>query len=176
MRSARPLVFLLLLALTVSVAGCSGGPGARAWAASVCTTLDPWRAEISSLTSRTQQQMSAATTPGQAKENLMRLFAGAADASEQARAGVAKAGVPDVDQGRQIADGFTGSLAAMRDAYGRARSGIEALPTAPANAFYQQVTQVVEQLQTDYQASSLDTSKLDSKELKDAFDEVPECR
>lgn len=176
MRSARPLVFLLLLVLTVSVAGCSGGPGARAWAASVCTTLDPWRAEISSLTSRTQQQMSAATTPGQAKENLMRLFAGAADASEQARAGVAKAGVPDVEQGRQIADGFTGSLAAMRDAYGRARSGIEALPTAPANAFYQRVTQVVQQLQTDYQASSLDTSKLDSKELKDAFDEVPECR
>jgi hypothetical protein len=176
MRSARPLVLLLLLALTVSVAACAGGPGARAWAASVCTTLDPWRAEISSLTSRTQQQMNAATTPGQAKENLMRLFAGAADASERARAGVAEAGVPDVAQGKQIADGFTGSLAAMRDAYGRARSGIEALPTAPANAFYQQVTQVVQQLQTDYQASGLDTSKLESKELKDAFDEVPECR
>lgn len=176
MRPARPLVLVLLLVLVASIAGCSGAQGARAWAASVCTALDPWRSEISSLTSRTQQQMKAATTPGQAKENLMRLFAGAADASERARAGVVEAGVPDVDQGRQIADGFTGSLAAVRDAYGRARSGIEALPTAPATTFYQQVTQVVERLQSDYQASSLDTSKLNSTELQEAFDELPECR
>ena len=176
MRPARPLALLVSLVLVISAAGCSGGPGARAWAAAVCTTLEPWRTEISSLTGRTQQLMSAATTPGQAKENLMRLFSGAADASEQARAGVAKAGVPDVDQGRQIADGFTGSLAAMRDAYGRARAGVEGLRTAPADTFYQEVTQVVAKLQDEYQASSLDTSNLNSQELKEAFDEVPECR
>jgi len=176
MRPARPLVLVLLLAFATAAAGCSGAHGARAWAASVCTTLEPWRTEIGSLTSRAQQQMSALTTPGQAKENLSRLFAGAEDASEKARAGVVKAGVPDVDNGKQIADGFTTSLAAMRDAYGRARTGIESLKTAPSEAFYQQVTKVVEQLQADYSASSLDTSKLNSTELKDAFDEVPECR
>jgi hypothetical protein len=176
MRPARPLALVLLVVLLTTAAGCSGGPGARAWAAAVCTTLDPWRTEISSLTGRTQQLMNAATTPGQAKENLMRLFAGAADASERARAGVAKAGVPDVEQGRQIADGFTGSLAAMRDAYGRAKTGVEGLRTAPANTFYEEVTQVVKKLQDDYQASSLDTSNLNSQELKEAFDEVPECR
>jgi hypothetical protein len=38
------------------------------------------------------------------------------------------------------------------------------------------VTEVVDRLQTDYQASSLDTSNLNSVELKAAFDEVPECR
>jgi len=176
MRPARPLVLLALLALAASLAGCGGSPGARAWAASVCTTLEPWRTEIGSLTSRTQQQMDTATTPGQAKENLMRLFGGAADASERARAGVAKAGVPDVDDGARIAEGFTGSLAATRDAYARAQSGIKGLATAPAETFYQQVSKVVEQMQTDYQASSLDTSNLNSVELKDAFDEVPECR
>jgi hypothetical protein len=176
MRPARPLALVLLLAFAALSAGCSGSHGARAWAASVCTTLEPWRTEIGSLTSKAQAQMSALTTPGQAKENLSRLFGGAEDASEKARAGVVKAGVPDVDDGKQIADGFTGSLAAMRDAYGRARTGIQALPTAPSETFYQQVTKVVEQLQTDYQASSLDTSKLNSQELKAAFDEVPECR
>lgn len=160
----------------MSAAACSGDHGPRAWAAAVCTTLSPWRTEIGSLTSRTQQQMSAATTPGQAKENLMRLFAGAQDASERARAGVARAGVPDVDGGKQIAAGFTGSLAAMRDAYGRAKSGIEALRTAPAKTFYEQVGQVVDKLNAEYTASSLDTSKLNSPELKDAFDSVPECR
>ena len=114
MRPVRPFAALLLLALVLPAAACSSAPGAHAWAAAVCTTLGPWRAEIGSLTSRTQQQMSAATTPGQAKENLMRLFAGAAEASERARAGVAEAGVPDVTNGQQIAAGFTGSLAAVR--------------------------------------------------------------
>jgi hypothetical protein len=176
MRPARPLASVVLVALMSITAGCSGTHDARAWAASVCTTLEPWRTEIGSLTSRAQQQMSALTTPGQAKENLTRLFAGAEAASEQARAGVAKAGVPDVDGGAKIADSFLGSLAAMRDAYGKARSGIQSLPTAPAGTFYDQVRTVVTQLQTDYQASSLDTSNLNSKELQAAFDEVPECR
>jgi len=180
MRPARPLVLLLfaltLAAASLATAGCSSTHGARAWAASVCTTLSPWRTEIGSLATRTQQQMSAATTPGQAKENLVRLFAGAQDASERARAGVVKAGVPDVNDGAKIAGGFTDSLAAVRDAYGRAMSGIESLNTTPAKTFYEQVGQVVDKLNDDYAASSLDTSKLNSPELKQAFDEVPECR
>jgi hypothetical protein len=176
MRPVRPLTALLLLALVASPAACSSAHGARAWAAAVCTSLGPWRAEIGSLTTRIQQQMSAATTPGQAKENLMRLFAGGQDASERARAGVAGAGVPDVADGKRIADGFTGALAALRDAYGKAEQGIEALATTPASAFYPQVEKVVDQFNQDYSASSLDTSKLNSVELKEAFDEVPECR
>ena len=116
----------------MTLGGCSGGPAPRAWAASVCTVLEPWRTEIGTLTTRTQQQMTAATTPAQAKENLMRLFGGAETASEKARAGVEKAGVPDVDEGKQVADGFTASLGAMRDAYGRARTGIEGAGDQPA--------------------------------------------
>jgi len=176
MRPARPLAVLLLFVLVSAVAGCSDTHGARAWAVSVCNSLGPWRTEIGALTTRTQQQMNAATTPGQAKENLMRLFAGARDASERARAGVVKAGVPDVSDGQQVADGFAHSLAAVRDAYARARTGIEGLGTTPAKTFYAEVEKVVEKMNADYAASSLDTSKLNSPELKQAFDEVPECR
>jgi hypothetical protein len=142
----------------------------------VCTALAPWRTEISTLATRTQQQMTAETTPAQAKENLTRLFGGAQDASEKAREGVQKAGVPDVDDGEQIASSFMASLGATRDAYGRAKSGIQALPTAPSATFYTKVAAVVDTLSADYKKSELDTSKLDSKELTDAFDEVPECR
>ena len=176
MRTARTTPLLLVLSFVVTLGGCSGGPAPRAWAATVCTVLAPWRTEISTLATRTQQQMTAETTPAQAKENLTRLFGGAETASEKARAGVERAGVPNVERGKQVADSFAASLSAMRDAYGRARTGIDGLKTAPSEAFYQQVTKVVEQLQTDYSASSLDTSKLNSAELKDAFDEVPECR
>ena len=176
MRAARPLPLLIVATLAVTLGGCSGSPSPRAWAASVCTALSPWRTEIGTLTTSTQQQMTAATTPPQAKENLMALFQGAQEASEKARSGVAEAGVPDVDNGRQIADGFISSLSAMRDAYGRARSGIEALATSPTKTFYTQVAAVVDTLNTEYSKSDLDTSKIDSKELSQAFAEVPECR
>lgn len=176
MRPARPTFLLAVLVLCASLAGCSGGAGPRAWAAAVCTALEPWRAEIGTLTSRTQQQMTAATTPAQAKENLTRLFGGAESASERARAGVAKAGVPDVDDGERVAESFVASLGAVRDAYGRARAGIEGLATSPSTEFYTKVSAVVDQLNDEYQQSSLDTSRLDSEELKQAFDEVPECR
>ncbi len=176
MRPARLIAVLLPVVVLLALAGCASAPGARAWATSVCITLQPWRAEIGSLAQQTKQQMTAETTPGQAQDNLMRLFGGAADASERARAGVAKAGVPDVADGKQIADSFTGSLAATRDAYSRARVGVHALPIAPAKTFYAQVGKVVDQLNQDYQASGPDTTRLNSTELKAAFDDVPECR
>ena len=176
MRSARPLILLVAAALLTVSAGCSSTSGPRVWATSVCTALSPWRAEIDTLTTRTQQQMTAETTPAQAKENLVRLFGGAESASEKARAGVEKAGVPDVEQGEEIAQGFMASLTGVRDAYGRARGGIEALATSPQATFYTQVAAVVEKLDQEYAATSLDTTDLSSAELEQAFDETPECR
>jgi hypothetical protein len=175
-RALRPVAFVVSLLLGLALAGCSGGPAPRAWAAAVCTALSPWRAEIGTLTSRTQLQMKAATSPGQAKENLVRLFGGAEAASEKARAGVEDAGVPEVEHGDEVASSFTASLSAVRDAYGRARSGIDALPTAPSDTFYTQVASVVDTLNTEYTKSELDTTKLNSTELQKAFAEVPECR
>lgn len=164
----------MLLALIV--AGCGGGPTPTAWAASVCEALAPWRAEIGNLTIRTQQQMTAETTPAQAQENLVRLFDGARTASEQARAQVERAGVPDVDGGAAIVQRFTASLAGVRDAYGRASDAIAGLDTSDAKRFYDDVTKVVTVLNQEYDRTALDTTNLESREMKRAFDEVPECR
>lgn len=170
-------MFLLILAvLCASLVGCSSTAGPGVWAASVCNALAPWRTEIGTLATRTQQQMTAETSPAQAKENLVRLFSGAESASESARAGVERAGVPDVEQGEEIAQSFAASLSGVRDAYGRARGGIEALATSPQATFYTQVAAVVEKLDKEYQQTELDTTNLNSEELKQAFDETPECR
>ncbi|GAA2713928.1 hypothetical protein ACFY2R_13100 [Micromonospora olivasterospora] len=166
----------VLATLVVTLAGCGGGPSPRAWAASVCEALTPWRAEINKLTSSTQQQMTAQTIPAQAKENLVRLFAGAEQASERARRQVDEAGVPETDHGEEISRGFQTSLGKVRDAYGRARATISKLSISEPSAFYDGVRAAVETLNKEYDASALDTSRLNSEELKQAFDEVPECR
>ncbi|MEU0547864.1 hypothetical protein [Micromonospora sp. NPDC005979] len=173
--SAVGKLTVVLATLVVVLTGC-GGPSPRAWAASVCGALTPWRSEISKLTSSTDQQMTAQTTPAQAKENLVRLFGGAEQASETARRKVEQAGIPETDNGEAISAGFRGSLEKMRDAYGRARDTIEGLGTGEPAAFYDGVRAAVDTLNKEYDASALDTSKLNSEELKQAFDEVPECR
>ncbi|MFC8847735.1 MULTISPECIES: hypothetical protein [unclassified Micromonospora] len=176
-RAATAGRFTVVLAtLVLALAACGGGPSPRAWAASVCEALTPWRAEINKLTSSTQQQMTAQTTPAQAKENLVRLFAGAEDASETARRKIDQAGVPEAEHGEEISARFQASLGKVRDAYGRARDTIDGLGTGEATAFYDGVRTAVETLDKEYDASALDTSRLDSEELRQAFDEVPECR
>ncbi|MFC3503871.1 hypothetical protein ACFOOK_23275 [Micromonospora krabiensis] len=167
---------VVLATLALLASGCGGGPSPQAWAASVCTALAPWRSEISRLTSSTDQQMTAQTTPAQAKENLVRLFAGAEQASETARRKVEEAGVPETEHGDEISAGFRTSLAKIRDAYGRARGTIDGLGTGEASSFYDGVRAAVDTLNKEYDASALDTSRLNSEELKRAFDEVPECR
>jgi hypothetical protein len=165
-----------LMVVAGILGGCvADGPPARVWAASVCAALNPWREEISTLTTRAQQQTPTATTPQQAKDNLVRMLEGARDASEKARARVAGAGVPEVDGGEAVAAGVTGSLAKVRDAYGRAGEAMRALPTEDATAFYDGVGNVMATLQREYDASALDTSSLRSTELQQAFGEVPEC-
>ncbi|HEX6968839.1 MAG TPA: hypothetical protein VF174_08545 [Micromonosporaceae bacterium] len=169
----RTAAFAVLVLLFT---GCAAGPSPRAWAAAVCTALTPWQSEISSLARSTEQQMTAQTTPAQAKENLVRLLGGAEAATETARRKVAAAGVPDVEQGEAVARGFVTALAAVRDAYGRAKRTVEGLSTGEASAFYDGVEAAMNVLSAEYDASALDTSNLNSPELKRAFDEVPECR
>lgn len=174
MRTLRALVSVVVLSFLLGA--CGGGPAPAAWAASVCAALSPWRAEIGSLTERAQRQMDAATTPAQAKENLVRMFAGAESASENARAHVAEAGIPDVEGGETIAKSFVNSLAAVRDAYGGAKRRIEAMAVGDPSAFYAGVEAAMKTLNEEYGRSALDTTKLRSEELQRAFDEVPECQ
>jgi hypothetical protein len=165
----------ILLAVGL-VAGCGGSAVKPAtWARSVCTALSPWRAQLTALTDQTQAQLTRATTPVQAKENLVGLLGGAAAASETARRKVAGAGTPDVDRGDEIAARFVASLTAARDAYAHARGTVAGLSAGDASAFYAAVATAFEKLQSEYAASALDTDKVASLALRKAFNEVPEC-
>jgi hypothetical protein len=167
---------LVLLVGTLAAAGCTSGVAPRTWARSVCQALAPWRTSIASLTDQAQQQMSSATTPEQAKTNLVALLSGAQGASETARRRVADAGTPKVDHGEEIAARFVASLAAARDAYGHARDTVSALDTGRASDFYAAVSAAFHRLNDEYAASAFDPKSVGSAELHKAFVEVPECR
>jgi hypothetical protein len=106
---------------------------------------------------------------------VVALLSGAEAASEKARKGVKDAGVPDVEDGAEIAKRFATSLATARDAYGHAKSTVVALPTDDSKTFYANVKTTFDTLGAEYSKSALDTDHVGSKALQEAFDEVPEC-
>lgn len=163
--------------MAVLSAGCgTDGVEPSEWAREVCRVLKPWTGQIATLTRDAQAKMSKATSAEQAKKSIVGLLRGAERASEEARQGVAAAGVPAVDDGERIAAEFRAALTAARDAYGLARRRVEALSTGSPDAFYDRVVEAMDKLSTDYDDGALDTSDLESEELQRAFDESPGCR
>ena len=172
-RVAAVLVVVVALLLT----GCSdGGVPPREWAGQVCQALGPWTEEIGDLTQDTRTQMSQAQSPKQAKEAIVGLLRGAEEASEEARKGIEIAGVPDVENGEKIAKQFRDALTGARDAYRKARRAVEKLSTKDTDDFYDGVVTVMDKLNTDYNQTGVDTDKLASDELQEAFDEAPDCQ
>jgi hypothetical protein len=175
MRSARLLV---VAALVLGATACGGPDGVepKQWARQVCTALTPWRAEITDLTSKAQQQLGAARTPAETKTNIVDLLAGAEASSEKARAGVSGAGVPAVDDGPKVAEQFTSSLTKARDAYGNAKRTVSGLATDSEKTFYGDISKAFTTLKNEYERSAIDPSHVGPTDLQEAFDEVPECR
>ena len=157
-----------------SAAGSAKNPAA--WAGQVCAALTPWRGQIAQLNARAQQQVTATSTPTQTRDSLLDLLAGGETASETARAAVVAAGAPDVDGGAEVAGRFAASLARTRDAYADARADLLALSTNDGSMFYAGVASVLSTLTAEYARAGVDTSGLDSVELRTAFDKVDGCR
>jgi hypothetical protein len=185
MSRVRVLVVALTALAVLLASGCGddepdgkdrGDVAAATWAGEVCAALTPWRGEIDALMTRAQQRMDQAANADQAKTGLLELLGGAESASEQARAKIAAAGLPDATNGKRAAAEFTDSLRRTRDAYGKAKEAVKNLPTADQTAFYDAVSVAFGQLDKDYAAGSLDLDKVNSPELKKAFDEVPACK
>lgn len=170
-------VALALVAVTLlASSGCGSGVAPDVWAGNVCAAVLPWRDQIAELNHQAERQMAQASTPAQARANLLELLTGGQAASERAYASVVAAGVPDVDDGDEIARRFAASLAGARDAYARAHNDLLALAIDEAGDFYTGVTVVLARLTMEYAASGMDTSHLDSLPLREAFDRVEQCQ
>lgn len=173
MRTTLAAAAATLLLLT----GCNGEPDrpdALTWAGSVCEALHPWMDEIDNLTGAAGVAMTPDSSPAEAKNELLGLLSGAAEASQTAHDDVVAAGTPDVDDGEAIADRFADSLAGTRDAYRAAHDAMAALDAADDD-FYDDVAQVMAEL-VDAYAAVPQVAELDSDELRDAFETAPACR
>ena len=167
----RVLLFLMVIS-GLALTGCDReepGVDADTWAASVCTALDPWRAEIDALTTQAQTAIGPDTTPVQTREELVKLLDGAAAASETARAAVESAPEPsaEVEGGSDARAAVLGYLASARDAYAAAGDAMEGLDPG-AEGFYDRVAAAMGELNEAYGAGP-DLAGVSSVELQEAF-------
>jgi hypothetical protein len=176
MRAAMRATAVAAAAVVVLAACGSDGVEPEKWARSVCVAIKPWSTQINASVTQARTEITSASNPAQTKAELVALFRGAKQASDDAVAKVRRAGVPAADNGKKVADQFVGALTAAGDNFGRAADGVEKLPTANRTAFFNGVVKVGDRLGKDNTTSSTQLSTVHSKDLEKAFDEVAECR
>jgi hypothetical protein len=174
--SMRGQQLLWLLALFLCASCSTGKVPPEQWAGKVCLAVKPWSSSINAAVSSAQQKITSGSSPAQIKGDLLTLYGGARDASTTALGQVRAAGIPDADNGEDVARQFTSALTAARDAFGRAATRTAALSTSDKNAFYTAVVTIGQQLTQENNQNSAGFSHVSSAQLQKAFDTVPECQ
>lgn len=149
---------------------------AAVWAKDVCTTVRPWAGKIQTAVTSTQSTLDRSSAPNVVKPQLTQLFFGAAKATDTAIAEIDKAGVPEVDNGEQIAKDFRAALVSARDAFAAAQTSVQGLNTSDKKKFDAAVSQVGTKLKQDYAKAGKNIQKATSDELTKAFEKEPACK
>ncbi|WP_163508097.1 hypothetical protein [Fodinicola acaciae] len=138
--------------------------------------MKPWSTSINSAVTAAQQKITSGSSPVQIKADLLTLYGGARDASTKALGQVQAAGIPDADNGEDVAKQFTAALTTARNAFAHAATRTAALSTSDKGAFYSAVVTIGQQLTQENSQNSAGFSNVSSTQLQKAFDTVPECQ
>jgi hypothetical protein len=136
-------VALVALGCAVVAAACGGGDGTSSpattqaarvpvadWVGTVCTSVDTWQKRLT-------QEAPDISDPNDllaAKRAVVVYLGKAIAATQKMVAEIKAAGVPDTDKGEEIASSFTSALGSVEQAFQKARSDTQALPTDDAAA------------------------------------------
>ncbi len=191
-RARVALVLAGALAATV-LAACGGGSDSSSetaaattaeaaaavpadeWAASVCTAVGDWQTELQS----SAPDAGNLTDIESAKQTLGDFLDGASTATDEMVSEVEAAGVPDVENGEEIAQKFQANLAAVGDSFDQAKTDLDALSTDDPTGFAAGLQGIATTLTTAGTEAGQAFDKLaaeyPSAGIDDAAAEVPEC-
>jgi len=181
-RIGAALAIVLVALLSACGQDDSGGSAtkppvsASVWTKDVCMTVRPWAGKIRTAVTNTETTLGKSSEPKVVKPQLTQLFAGAVKSTDKAIADVDKAGVPDVDNGEQIAKNFRAALVSARNAFAAAQKSVQGLDTSDKKKFDAAVSQVGTKLKQDYAKAGKTIETATSAELTKAFEKEPACQ
>lgn len=116
------------------------------------------------------------SAPAKGKAALSGFFGDAASAADEAASQIGDAGVPDVENGEQIADALVAAFDDVAGALSTARDEVEALPTDSPASFRSAAEDLATSFQEDISSIGEGLSELgESPELESAAQSNEEC-
>ena len=161
------------------IAACGGGDEVSAdeYVGSLCTAASGFTTTVVEGQSALQEAAGGDLSPEEGKEQLSSFFADATEAGEQAASEIEEAGVPDVENGEEIADALTTAFNDVSTALSDAQEDVEALPTDSDEAFQSAAEELGTSFQDNVSSVGEGLSEIgESSELESAAESNSECQ
>jgi ABC-type glycerol-3-phosphate transport system substrate-binding protein len=168
-----PVVVAALL-----VGGCGSSSSSKTSASSyvkgVCTSIGSW---VKSVQARSTALTSTnPTTPAQGKQEFVTFMNEVVSDTDQALTGLKAAGVPNVNNGSQVANAVLGAMTSAKTILVDAQSKAQQLPTNDRTAFANQTKSLGTSVQTSLSKIGAGLSSLKSADLEKAAAKEPSCQ
>lgn len=170
-------VLVLAVATACDEGGTAGtGDGtvsAEEYVAAVCTEITGWVEEVQARSEQVGQDVVSETTLEGQREVLAEFLDDVV--ADDHLAGMRDAGVPDVEEGEEIAGTLVGVFEDARAILADASEGVDELPTDDAAAFQAAAEELGAGVQTALEGIGSSVTGLDSPELVTAAEDEPAC-
>lgn len=171
---------LVLAVATACEDGGTAGTGdgtvsAEEYVAAVCTEITGWVEEVQARSEQVGQDVVTETTLEGQRGVLAEFLDDVVALTDDHLAGMRDAGVPDVEDGEQIAETLVGVFADARVVLADAREGVDELSTDDAAAFQAGAVELGSGVATALEGIGSSVTGLDSPELVAAAEDEPAC-
>jgi hypothetical protein len=160
------------------LAGCGGGSdavSAREYLSGVCGAVGDWAGVIQEKGGELQN-LATESSPEEVKTAIVNFMDEIVAETEDLITGVEDAGVPDVDNGAEIADSVTSGLQKVQTVFEDARDEIEGVSTADQEEFAQGVQGAFTSLSESSTEVGQSLDELNTDELDRVAEDVDACQ
>lgn len=162
--------------MAVSACGGDDSVAVEDYANDLCTALTQWTDTLRDRQAELQEEAGSGAAPQDSREALQRFVDGAVDASEQLVDDVDAAGVPDIDDGEEVADAFREAVEETLSQIEEAQAGVGDIPTDTPSAYRTAVDEFLTELQSTLEGIDEHVQDIDAPELDMALDEASACQ
>lgn len=169
-------IFAVLASLLV-IAGCgssSSGVSANSYVKSVCEAIKPFVTDIQARSN--SLNLTSLSSPAQGKQALEGFMTAAVADSQKAVDQLKAAGVPNVNNGKNISSALVDAFAKVKSALSAAQSQAAALPTGSVAAFRTAGQSLATAIRASFASIGAGLGGLKSAELSKAAKSTPACQ
>ncbi|MGH2659901.1 MAG: hypothetical protein ACRDHS_09615 [Actinomycetota bacterium] len=148
---------------------------AEEYVVAVCTEINGWVEEVQARSEQVGQDVVTETTLEGQRDVFAAFLDDVVTVTDDHLAGLRDAGVPEVEDGQQIAETLLGVFEGARAILAGARERVDELPTDDAAAFATAVEELGSGVQTALEEIGSSVTGLDSPELVAAAEDEPAC-